>query len=229
MKYPLLFAVYLCALFSVCCTGHQPAAPTHNALVEAISAETVALILRDSDGDIGPFCSGVWVGPETIVTAGHCAAALADSPVGSHVGYIVQNEVTGHFKEPKAFHIAEVVKYDEEHDLALLSDSHAPKHLNAHLATTEPVTGDGLHFVGQASGYYWTYMRGTYEHSWATLYQNERKGPWMQVSAPIVRGMSGSGAFDENGLLVGICSATSANVTDVGFYVHMETVRKFIN
>ncbi len=54
-----------------------------------------------------------------------------------------------------------------------------------------------------------------------------RPGPWYQVTAPVSHGMSGSGAFDDGGRLVGICSAV-APAPSVAIYSSLELVRAFL-
>jgi S1-C subfamily serine protease len=231
VKYAVTYLyLFLLSVMSTCCT-HQPArAPTE--LYRDISGETVALIARDNDGDVFPFCTGVWISSDLILTAAHCVSAVlteGTAPLGSEINYIVQSEVAGQYKEPKAWHRSVVKKYDEEHDLALLSAPSAPGHDNIRLAQRAPQPGAALAFVGQAHTYYWTVMRGTYSTSWAELLTLPRKGPWMQINAPIAQGMSGSGAFDEFGQMVGLCSAVATTTPDTAFYVHLDTIRKFLN
>ena len=75
-----------------------------------------------------PFCSGVWISDVEILTAGHCAAAIAEKvnggiegldidPVDVPVHYIVQDEVTSVGKEPTAIHLGKVVSYDSWIDI----------------------------------------------------------------------------------------------------------------
>jgi len=47
------------------------------------------------------------------------------------------------------------------------------------------------------------------------------------VTAPVSKGMSGSGAFDEGGMLVGICSAV-APAPSMAFYSSLELLRAFL-
>jgi S1-C subfamily serine protease len=220
-------ALLVVACFTTCCFSLPRSVVP---LVKDISSETVALTIVDQDGDTGPFCSGVWVSAHTILTAGHCTKVEAldeNNTAGTAITYIVQNEVTGHFTTPKASHTAIVVKHDNVHDLALLYTSDPPPHKYAILADSTPATGEPLHLVGQDRGLYWTYMPGIAGREWLNFYNMETQGPFLQVIAPVAGGMSGSGAFDEAGGLVGICSFTMG-APSVAFYIHLKSVRSFL-
>src|ERR1700751_229529 len=124
--------VVLAFLGATCCAPYSsPRSP--RALVQDLGNETVALIARDpDDGDALPFCSGVWVGPHTILTAGHCGARMNAEGL---IAYIVRSEVSWarQYAEPSAIHWAKVTKLDSTHDLAALETTDAPAHLYAQL------------------------------------------------------------------------------------------------
>ncbi len=72
------YLIFLLALATTCCGSIYRPEPRHDSaavLVREISAETIALVAVDSDGDTVPYCSGVWVAEDMILTAGHCASA----------------------------------------------------------------------------------------------------------------------------------------------------------
>lgn len=50
-------------------------------MVDELKADTVALVHRDEDGDVSPFCAGVWVDKDTVLTADHCARAPIEALV----------------------------------------------------------------------------------------------------------------------------------------------------
>ncbi len=160
------YLVVLFAILSTCCGSFQRPEARHNSaarLVRELSADTVALVVDDQDGDTVPFCSGVWVADDKILTAGHCAAAVVpdgEGDAGTPVQYIVQAEVVGQWQNPTTRHEARVLRIDRAHDLALLYAPNSPSHAVARLADADPRPGDELHFIGQDRGFYWTYMRG---------------------------------------------------------------------
>lgn len=208
-------------------------------IVDDIAAETVALVMVDDDGDTGAFCTGVWVSKETILTAAHCALAAArdnaqineNVPVqalGTGVSFIVQSEVTGVFDPPKAKHTGTVTAIDEETDVAIINaGGMVPDHKVAPLAQRVPAVGEPLHFIGHSRGVYWTYMPGVVAGFHSRLRYNTKRGPFVQVTAPIAGGMSGGGAWDAEGRLVGMVSFVS-KAPNMGFLIHVDTVRQFL-
>ena len=226
----------LLALTALCCSSRSApksaAAVDPVALVRSISSQTVAIIARDSDGDTTPFCSGIWIARESILTAGHCAKMLEEddsSPVGSMFSYIVQDEVVAQYEDPKRTHRARVVRYDAEHDLALLEALNPPAHETVRLVNVPPEPGVPLYCVGQDHGFYWTYIPGAMSGVIGELkYLEGKRGPWLQVTAPVSLGMSGSGSFDSDGRLLGTLSFISST-PNVAFYVHPDTIRAFVH
>lgn len=219
--------------------------------VDVLKDKTVALVQRDSDGDVAAFCTGVWVSPTEILTADHCikspvAASLgidldddADGiglvvvegmQKGFAVQFILAQDSTGIYREPKAMYTAKVVKFDRDHDLALLVTDNVAVHPYAQLAATSPRLGDVIHAMGHPAGLTWTYVRG---HVGAYREDNfypmrHKKGPWLQVSAPIWKGNSGGGAFNEAGELIGIASFISP-APSTGFFTHIDSIRVFLS
>lgn len=83
MKNPLpaFLFVAVCALAGCCVHAglrHPAARPT---FVDELKSDTVALVHRDEDGDVAPFCTGVWVDKDKVVTADHCARAPIEALV----------------------------------------------------------------------------------------------------------------------------------------------------
>lgn len=214
---------YLLFLFLSCCAvSYQPPPRSVADIARAISGVTVALENTDEEVTF-PYCSGVWVAPDRILTAAHCAKD-ASTP------YIVRGEVTGHLKTPSKLHTAGVLVKDDVHDLALLvAIDPPPAHPYARLGVRMPEPGDSLYFTGQDKTLYWTFMAGWLsnitDHVGAT--EAGKIGPWLQVQAPIAGGMSGSGVFDETGALVGVISFVVA-APGIGFAQSLENIRAFL-
>lgn len=209
-------------------------------VVDDIAGETVALISKDDDGDTQAFCTGIWVSHDTILTAAHCAVGAArmnagvDEGVpieakGTNVTYIIQSESTGIWETPKATHVAIVTALTLETDVAILQAiSVVPSHVSAQLALRVPAVGEPLHLMGHTRGIYWTYMPGVVAGFHAHIRYVEKSGPFIQVTAPIAGGMSGGGAFDVDGHLVGMVSFTAPRAPSVGFLIHVDTIREFL-
>lgn len=157
---------------------------------------------------------------------------------GLKIHYIVEKEVMGVAAEPSGWHLSKVVAFDEAHDLALLEavGELQPPHKVAKLAKSTPEMGEHINMVGHPTGLYWTYIDGHVSaYRDADHYQrlnvgrgDDAKGPYMQVQAPVFYGNSGGGCFNDYGELVGIAVRIS-RVPDSGFYVHLDTVRDFLD
>ncbi len=235
---PISFLICSCAHLSI---TNKPASP----LIRHLGSVTVALEYHNSKTDIfQPFCTGVWVSDKKILTAGHCAIMMArhiaeqndEDPDtvtdydGTPIHFTMYNEAGQIEEEPYTVHLSKVVKVDEDHDLALLEaqGDAVPPHDVAQLASRSPAIGETIHIVGQVKGLYWTYVNGTVAAYRDTLgAHTDKKGPWMQVSAPVYYGNSGGGAFDSDGKLVGIASFL-VPIPNGSCFVHAETIRKFL-
>ena len=142
-------------------TPVRPGSPVYRHSSDA----TVALVTRLDDGRVVPFCTGVWVSNNEIMTAAHCVRTDDFgflSPVGDNVHYIIEKEVVGIFKEPAAMHLSEVSYFNNGHDLAILTavDAGIPVHAVASLAVELPGVGEPIHIVGHPKGLYWTFSNG---------------------------------------------------------------------
>lgn len=186
---------------------------------------TVALVTRLDDGRVVPFCTGVWVSHNEIMTAAHCVA-VDDfgflSPVGEKVHYIIQKEVVGLFKEPAAMHLSEVSYFHNGHDLAILKAAEAgiPSHPVASLATELPGVGEAVHIVGHPKGLYWTFSNGVI----STYREESIIGPVIQINGTVWFGNSGGGVFDNAGNLIGICSRLTS-VPNMNLFVHLDSLK----
>ena len=249
MKPLHLIALVSSILFSLtACSGHLSNKPS-SAYTKHLGASTVALIMPSTDevGDTNyhAYCTGVWVGPTTILTAHHCVEAAAQFIANKHAGeetdpvtdvvgtpihFIQENEVMGLGAEPSALHLGGVVFDDADHDLALVraEGNAVPGHDVAEVADQSPAIGDKIHIVGHQKGLYWTYMEGTVSAYRDELSGSEVRGPWMQVEAPIWFGNSGGGAFDSDGKLIGIASRMP-RAPSVGYYIHVDSIRNLLD
>lgn len=242
-----------------CCTNDVVKHPTtKTAFVSSLRADTVALVHRDSDGDIMPYCAGVWVSKDLILSANHCAKAavearvkqdltdlddeatddeidklIADREKGFEIEYIVARDYTGMWREPKALYTSKVVKFDDVHDLVLLQVTEkAPVHPFATVAVRAPVVGEELSVVGHPSALAWTYthvMVSAYrEKEFKPMEDEKKEGPYMQVAGEVWKGNSGGGAFNQYGQLVGIASFMPP-VPNECFFIHVDSIRAFLS
>lgn len=209
--------------------------------IDQARAQTVALVTRDKDDDIAAYCAGVWVGIDTILTANHCvegAAEMADIPeelmidlVGLPIKYVIESDIVGQYKEPKAIYSAVTAAQDKKNDLALVRViGDIPNHPIAVLAEKVPSMGSQLFLIGHVSGVYWTftpaYVVASRPSGW--LYGvSTVKGKIIQVSGAMWFGNSGGGAFTEFGELVGI-SSFIMRTPNMGFLIHLDTIKEFL-
>src|SRR5271163_2483310 len=80
MRLPAVLGAFLA--WVSCCAGCGPKLPPgtpERNMATQLKAETVALVKTRSDGRVKPFCTGVWVSPTAILTAGHCVAHAGES------------------------------------------------------------------------------------------------------------------------------------------------------
>jgi serine protease Do len=190
--------------------------------VDDLMSKTVALVTF-RDGPARAYCSGIWVGPQTILTANHCVLGRT---VGlDTVSYATHEDVypKGAIEESEpAGRDAVVAATDPEHDLALLyAVAAAPAHRVAPLAVDGVQVGQRVYTMGSPLGQYWSFSSGDV----AAL----RYGPsavdgskilFIQSTAPISPGNSGGGLFNEYGELLGVCHATFTRGQNMNVWVH---------
>lgn len=137
-------------------------------------------IAKPAETTYNPYCSGVWVSRDLILTANHCAAGItmikkfrSMGPVGRHLAesatpsiyershtmgvemnFIVQREANNLDEKPKLIHKGKVVASNPAHDLALVKvDSlSVPQHQIAQLSKQNPRIASDLMTVGNPGG-----------------------------------------------------------------------------
>lgn len=222
MRY-LFFSLIISLLLgaSICCAPPTPKTPSQRGMefVNSIQEKTVALIKKNKEGEIFTFCGGVWVARDLILTAHHCLRE--DSFI---VFYRQQKDSNIEIR------IAAPKKFDKLNDLILLKavDGTIPIHPYADIAKNEWV-GQPVHIMGHPNGLSWSYFQGTIS-SRRKIFDKDLDGyqRLLQISAPIWKGNSGGGAFDQDGNLVGICSWITLDAPMVGFFIHREPILEFL-
>lgn len=193
----------------------MPSIVDRRAVIDSIEASTVAFV-RSDNPEPEPYCAGVWVGQEQVLTALHCM--IEEDPILVLVtqrGPIV---------------LGQIIAGDARTDLVLLETTPVPSHPIANVARRMPRPGDGIHVVGHTVGYPWTYTSGT-----VAAIRLGATGPQgssltaLQVSALVWFGNSGGGAWNEAGELVGISSWVSTRGPGLSFFVAAPELRKFLS
>lgn len=213
-----------------CATSKNTPVRSPAPLIEQIGDSSVALVRivgdEESGYEIRPFCTGVWTSGNEILTAGHCVAhEEGGDPVDGKVYYVIQKEVKEVLDDPAALHLAKVVAFDEDHDLALIKAAAGgiPEHSVSSLAGEMPGLGEHVWIVGHPRGMYWSYAEGT-----ISAYREESTiGKVVQVNGTVWYGNSGGGVFDSQGNLLGVCSRMT-RVPMMNYFVHLDSVKKFV-
>lgn len=244
MKKLLLWAVAV--FFTGCCVFAGARHPEERqTLAEEIKGKTVALVYYDSDkNEMSTYCAGVWISREDIVTAGHCIRIRYNAKdnrkwdgVGRAIEYSTPDDIESG-DSPTYFHIGYVKAYDYERDIALIKvdEKDMPKkqrdHAYALLSQDKLHDGDRIHTVGNPLGHWFTYMSG-----WVSsaerfdiareFYEHDFKST--QINVSLTYGNSGGGCFDDNGKLVGIAAFIDPKHSGLGFCIHRDVVKEFID
>jgi hypothetical protein len=231
-----------------CCMGcgaHLAAKAPKQELVATLEAETVALVKLDDDGIPQTFCAGVWVSPWHFVTAGHCIAhagepleRAADDSISEQLGVKAENppwdpigqEALYTEKGDIAYSTAKVAAYSRGWDLGLVQvDPPYVPHAFAHVSAGSIRDGDDVEIVGHPQRHMWSFARGYV----SAVRPDEPNShglpmPTLQIAGPLSHGNSGGGAFDARGELVGIASYLESQANGMGFFVHRDAIRSFL-
>jgi S1-C subfamily serine protease len=216
----------LLALLVVGCRG-VPVETVEVDVIPRVMDATVGLI---EDGEVIPYCTGVWVSAESILTAQHCVGESVsylleeelDSGHGRDIRYVLQGDFKSSFEKASVYRKLHVVGMDGVSDLALLRvDGEVPLHGVAVVGSRVRV-GERLHVVGHVQGLSWTYMEGL-----VSAFRDKEGISMLQVSAPIYFGVSGGGAFNKYGDLVGITSFIY-RAPNIGFFSDIVTINNFL-
>ena len=204
--------------------GCRPAcAPNQTALAADLADKTVALVNQDTQH---VYCSGVWVATDEILTADHCMEGKA---VGDAVDYSVQTDVTIVGTDTRIVaRPGAVLALDEEHDLALIKTGEGtPLHGTAVPSVAEPEQGQSVYTCSAPYGLTWSYSSGQIA-SIRLVSEDDHLNLYVQATAPISPGSSGSGLFDGDGRLIGIARMTYHEGQALNFWVHHDHVVAFL-
>jgi S1-C subfamily serine protease len=132
------------------------------------------------------------------------------------------------------FYIADIIKINEEHDLALLQLRTLPKNIRKIPLASESgieVAMD-VHAIGHPKGNLWTYTNGVisqlrpdYEWSGGDFHH---KADVIQTQTPINPGNSGGPLFNNEGELIGVNSFVDPEADGLNYAIAVTTVKTFL-
>ncbi len=191
-----------------------------------LTDETVAFVKQNDEREWYPYCTGVWLDKDRILTAAHCVTD-EDREL---ILVVIKSETAGIMETPQPPHIGRVIKVDESVDLAMVQVPDPPRHVSVRVAVSSPPIGADLFFMAHPRLLYYSFGKGIVSSYYGSISAGitKNKGPFMGVVSMVVdSGASGSGIFDEQGGLVGVLSMKT-NSPGVGLAVPTYTVRQFL-
>ena len=148
----------------------------------------------------------------------------------STVGLIFANDT-----ETSQINMADVIKYDQIKDLALLQlNGNRQDLIPIQIAQDQPSIGEDVHAVGHPLGEDWTYTRGYISqirnnYSWSTDVDEHHVANVIQTQTPINPGNSGGPLVNDNAELVGINTFGNTNAQGLNYSVAVSSVFEFFS
>lgn len=243
----IILLLTILAISAGCCTSvtlrEASQVNKKSAIVDQIQNAVVAFVISP-DGEKTPYCAGVWIDNEHILTAAHCAEITGRTlfsidveesydAVGDLIVFINKKDLINDEIPQNLVWLGVVKKVDKRRDLALIrSISATSSHTIAPLALKDIEIGESIHIVGHPIGLFWSYINGDVSairhNDGPTLGKQQIKSKVIQVSAPIWVGNSGGGAFNYDGYLIGLCSWITLRAPNIGFFIHRDEIKDFL-
>ena len=133
------------------------------------------------------------------------------------------------------FYIADVIKTDAVHDLALLQLRTLPEKMRKiPLASVSDIeVAMDVHAIGHPRGNLWTYTNGVVSQirpnfEWSGE-QYSHTADVIQTQTPINPGSSGGPLFNNTGEIIGVNSFIDPSADGLNFAIAISTVKEFIN
>ncbi len=128
---------------------------------------------------------------------------------------------------------AEVIKFNETSDLALLKLTTIPKDLKPiKISKVIPKVGDSVHAVGHPHGEMWSYSKGYIsahreEYSWKNK-NVDFEGDVYQMQTPINPGNSGGPLVNDFGNLIGLNTFVSTEGQGLSYALTVKEIVRFL-
>lgn len=225
-------ALFAAGLIVGSCKAPEYPSARPDANRDGISNMTVALVATTPDGEVKPYCAGVWVSRTLILTANHCVSRYRNDVIQ----YLVRSDIYASNRgsaenyplEPR---IGLLEAFDSEHDLALIRTPEAPStHLFAQLRAIPVDQGMTVRTIGHSLGFWYSFTRGEVSAvRYAHLFDDEELPSLVVQSAiAISPGNSGGGLFDDEGDLLGVTHGSYTQGQGVNMFVHVKYVRELM-
>lgn len=211
--------------------------------VDQALASTIVLLGKEAPFKWkGLICAGVYVGRNYILTAHHCAVPSAFTeldqteaeaeevplnPLGQVVSFVNRTPWLDSNEEPRASDKISgvVIADDDANDLSLIkTDQASPTYVI--VAGYDPVVSQAVFTIGHPSGLSYSYSKGYISNTSRSL--GDDSPDYMQTNLSVWHGNSGGGLFDEQGRLVGICSAMLSRQPSISFFVSIRPIRAIL-
>lgn len=209
-----------------CSTLTAPSHPAYSLALggpERLAAMTVALVEETAFGGLRPYCSGVWVGENLIMTAEHCVHRKVS---GDSISYVVRGDVyePGAYAEREDIQARKATLYlvEESHDIALIRTAPPPPHPIAVMHQGPIYQGDATQTMGQSLGLWYSYGAGVVAALRVGSFGTEDSMLWVQSTAPVSPGNSGGALFDSEGHILGICHGSFTRGQGLNLFVHVQ-------
>lgn len=247
MKRVILAILTTCLLFASGCT--QQAQYKDYSYPESLQQTSVALVKELSDSkEVMPYCAGVWIQKNLVITAGHCVdQAYEDAvdevgqdaadeifknitPLGDPVYYLTYNDVKENHEitsDKAKLQRGTVIAFDRKHDLALIETNTLVRHPFAKLNKVKLYLGQHVGIIGMPATMWFSFSEGYIAMQRNMMGATGVKSRYIQINSVIWFGNSGGGAFNLDGDLIGICSFVT-RAPSMGFFIHQDSISYFL-
>lgn len=182
---------------------------------------SVALVDVREDGPF-VYCSGVYLESGKILTAAHCVDDKEIVLIGTFTDYILAQN---NFQRLVVYNVHD---YNTTQDLALLSlvEGQLPSfHTESKVTEWEPYFGENVYSVGNPVDLHFTLTKGIVSFPRRVMDDGQ---VYTQADSKIFFGNSGGPLFTEDGEVIGIASFMWARQPHLAGFVHVDSIRDFI-